>query len=187
LYRRDFGMEWKIQGESVVHDSPWLKLVIADVMLPNGKRIQHSIVRYPAPTAGVLLHDIEKAAVLLLWRHRFITNRWGWEIPAGLAEPGEDIAEAAARETLEETGYNPLDPVKIVEFNTSSGIMDEVFHGYYSTKWKGSASEGENIEADKVQWVPISEVESLVQQGMIPHGHSLMTILAAFHRGLLKA
>jgi hypothetical protein len=30
--------------------------------------------------------------VVLLYRHRFITDRWGWEIPAGSAKPGEDPA-----------------------------------------------------------------------------------------------
>ncbi len=45
--------------------------------------------------------------MLLLWRHRFITDTWGWEIPLGRAEPGEGPAEAAAREVEEETGWRP--------------------------------------------------------------------------------
>jgi len=45
--------------------------------------------------------------VLLLWRHRFITVTWGWEIPVGRAEPGGSPAQAAAREVEEETGWRP--------------------------------------------------------------------------------
>jgi hypothetical protein len=37
--------------------------------------------------AGVLRPSIvvmdEDDRVLLLWRHRFITDTWGWEVPAG--------------------------------------------------------------------------------------------------------
>ena len=43
--------------------------------------------------------------VLALWRHRFITDTWGWEIPAGRLEAGETAEQAARRETLEETGW----------------------------------------------------------------------------------
>lgn len=37
--------------------------------------------------------------------HRFITDTWGWEIPAGAADPGEAIEDTARREAFEETGW----------------------------------------------------------------------------------
>ena len=45
--------------------------------------------------------------MLLLWRHRFITDTWGWEIPAGRVEAGEALEDAARREAIEETGWAP--------------------------------------------------------------------------------
>ena len=53
----------------------------------------------------------------MLWRHRFITDSWGWEIPAGGVDAGETPEDAAAREVLEETGrieWLPLAEVKAV-------------------------------------------------------------------------
>ena len=32
---------------------------------------------------------IPRRGVLLLWRHRFTTDTWGWEVPAGRIDPGE--------------------------------------------------------------------------------------------------
>ena len=43
--------------------------------------------------------------VLMMWRHRFITDSWAWELPMGLVEPDETPTEAAVREVLEETGW----------------------------------------------------------------------------------
>ncbi len=42
--------------------------------------------------------------LLLMRRHRFIVDRWMWELPGGYADDGEDPATAAVREVVEETG-----------------------------------------------------------------------------------
>ena len=36
--------------------------------------------------------------MLLLWRHRFVKDRWGWEMPGGLIDEGEEPFEAVPRE-----------------------------------------------------------------------------------------
>lgn len=41
---------------------------------------------------------------MLLIRRRVAEDRLVWQFPAGVIEPGESPAEAAVRETLEETG-----------------------------------------------------------------------------------
>jgi ADP-ribose pyrophosphatase YjhB (NUDIX family) len=38
----------------------------------------------------------------LMWRHRHITDTWGWEIPAGWGRPGEDLIDAVRREVEED-------------------------------------------------------------------------------------
>jgi 8-oxo-dGTP pyrophosphatase MutT (NUDIX family) len=160
---------------------------MADVELPDGRHLQHRVIRYPAPTAGTLLHNKRDSSVLLIWRHRFITGRWGWEIPAGLAEPGESPIVAAVRETAEESGYRPLDPRAVTVFNTSSGIMDETFHGFYSDKWEPAVPDAKSkIESERLSWVPVGDLDKLIDEGHVPHGHSLVTILMTLRLGLLS-
>ena len=93
-----------MHGERSVYESEWMSLSLVDVELPSGKRFEHHVLRMPCDAAGVVVDDPERG-VLLLWRHRFISDTWGWEVPAGRVDPGETPEECAARETLEETGW----------------------------------------------------------------------------------
>ena len=178
---------WRILSEKVIHDSPWMKLTIADVRLPDGTIIEHRIVRYPGPTAGVLMHDPDTESVLLVWRHRFITDHWGWEVPAGLGEPGESPEVAAVREAAEETGYSAVNPRPLVEIDTSSGLMDETFHCFYADRWLRVGSAEADVESARICWIPISRLNALIQDGKLRHAHSLTAVLKAMHDGLIAA
>src|ERR1700722_20405664 len=105
-------MEWTVHGERTIYESHWLSFGLADVELPTGRRFDYEAVRTPAASVGVVVTD-DADRVLMLWRHRFIPNKWGWEIPGGRMEAGETPIEAGAREVLEETGWKPehLEPL----------------------------------------------------------------------------
>jgi hypothetical protein len=75
-------MRWRVHGERPIYESEWLRLVLTDVEIPGGERFEHHVVRVPNQAAGTVVRD-EQRGVLLLWRHRFITDTWGYEIPAG--------------------------------------------------------------------------------------------------------
>ena len=90
------GMRWITHGERSVYESPWLGVGLVDVEIPGHRRFEHHAIRVPRPAAGVIMHEPDRG-VLLLWRHRFITDTWGWEIPAGRIEAGETLEQGAAR------------------------------------------------------------------------------------------
>ena len=89
-------MRWTVHGERSLYDSDWVGLALVDVEVPGGLRFDHHVVRLPREAVGTVVHDAERG-VLLLWRHRSITDSWGWEVPAGGVEPGEPLPDAAAR------------------------------------------------------------------------------------------
>jgi 8-oxo-dGTP pyrophosphatase MutT (NUDIX family) len=111
-------MRWTVHGEKQLYADPWLDIRVPDVELPDGRHLEHRLIR-TSPGAGAVVMDAEQR-VLLLWRHRFITDTWGWEIPIGKAEPGEDPAAAATREAEEETGWRPAPPLPIRRFADES-------------------------------------------------------------------
>ena len=94
-------MRWTVHSEKALYEDEWLDIRVADVELPDGRHLEHRLIRTPPGAGCVVVLD---GQALLLWRHRFITGSQGWEIPIGKIEPGEDPAAAAAREPRKRPG-----------------------------------------------------------------------------------
>jgi 8-oxo-dGTP pyrophosphatase MutT (NUDIX family) len=175
---------WTVHGERTLYDSEWVRLTLVDVELPDGQRFEHHVVRMPRPAAAVVVRDRDRG-VLLIWRHRFITDTWGWEIPAGRVDDGETPEEAGARETLEETGWRPGPLRKLGSYQPTNGLSDQVFHVYLADV---AEREGEPdvIEAERVEWVSVRRVRDLVRAGEIQDGYSLTALTWALALGELR-
>jgi 8-oxo-dGDP phosphatase len=73
----------------------------------GGRRFEHHVVRLKRAAIAAVA---ERDRVLMMWRHRFVPDRWGWELPGGLVEDGEEPVVTAAREA-ERTEWIPLGEV----------------------------------------------------------------------------
>jgi 8-oxo-dGTP pyrophosphatase MutT (NUDIX family) len=171
-------MPWTVHSEKSLYTDPWLDIRIADVELPDGRHLDHRLIRTP-PGAGAVVTD-DNGNVLLLWRHRFITGSWGWEIPFGKIDEGEDPAAGAAREVEEETGWRPgpLSPLLIVE--PTPGISDSVHHVYRADSAVRISDPVDDYESDRVAWLPLADVPQLVARGEIRTGTALAALLYVF-------
>jgi 8-oxo-dGTP pyrophosphatase MutT (NUDIX family) len=169
-------VEWTVHGERSVYESPWVSLRLVDVEVPDGPRFDHHVVRTPRPAVGVVVHEAGRG-VLLLWRHRFITDTWGWEVPAGGVDPGESLDVAAAREVLEETGWAPGPLRRLHGYHPSNGLSDQRFELFAAD---GAAYVGEPTdpaESSRIEWVPAARVRELVRTGEVLDGMSLTALL----------
>jgi 8-oxo-dGTP pyrophosphatase MutT (NUDIX family) len=177
-------MRWTVHGERPLYESDWVNLVLVDVEVPGHQRFEHHVIRMPSHAAGVVVHD-EQRGLLLLWRHRFITDSWGWEIPAGRVEPGETPRLAAEREVLEETGWRagPLRP--LVAFHPSNGLSDQAFNIFLADRATYVGEPSDPGESERIEWVPIDEVRAIVQRGEMPDGLSLTSVCYALATGAI--
>lgn len=180
-------MEWIVHGERAIYTSDWVNLVLADVEVPGHHRFDHHVIRMPLPAAGVVVYDPARG-VLLMWRHRFITDSWGWEIPAGKVERTEALADAAAREVLEETGWRPHLPLApVTTFHPANGTGDHTFHIFFATGADHIGPPTDATEADRIEWVPVPEVRRMIVDNKIRDGLSLCGLSVALVAGLLPA
>ena len=169
-------MRWRTFGERVVYDSPWVRLTLVDVEVPGHGRIDHHVVRIPAHASGTVVHDSVRG-LLLLWRHRFITDTWGWEIPAGRVDPGESPAEAASREVLEETGWRVDDVRPLLTYHPSNGSVDQTFHVFVADAATYVGEPSDPSESERIAWVPMDDVRRLIRDGELRDGLSVTGVL----------
>jgi 8-oxo-dGTP pyrophosphatase MutT (NUDIX family) len=158
--------QWTIHGERVVDDTRRLRLSIASVELPDGVRFEQYVLRMPKAAMMVVLDDAGEH-VLMIWRHRFIIDRWVWELPGGYVDPDEDPAVTAAREVEEETGWRPRKVSLLLASQPSVGTTDAESLLFVA---QGAEYLGDPVdinEAERVQWIPLDSVRERIAQGEI--------------------
>lgn len=165
-----------MHGSRPVYASDWVSLDLVDVEVPDGPRFEHHVVRSPRPAVGVVVED-PRRGVLLLWRHRFITGSWGWEVPAGGVDPGETLEQAAAREVLEETGWRPGPLRRLHGYHPSNGLSDQRFELFLAASAEHVGEPSDPAESERVEWVPADEVRELIRTGQVVDGLSLTALL----------
>lgn len=170
-------MRWKVFGHRRVYRSKWVGLYLSDVD-SGEERYEHHLVRVP-PSVGLVV--VIDECVLMLWRHRFTTDTWNWEVPGGWVDDGEEAAAAAVREAEEETGWRAHDPEEWGYLQPISGIADaeqRVFLARSAT-WTGPPAH--DFESDEVAWVPLSAVPTMIRRREIVGGVSVAALLLLLH------
>ena len=166
---------WRTFGERAVYESPYVWLGQVDVELPGGERFWHDVIRLHRAAAMVLVDDANR--VLLLWRHRFVQNRWGWELPGGLVDEDEEPAEAAGRELEEETGYRAGRLEHLIAFQPRAGTIDGELFAFVGREPERVGEPTEVNEAIRIEWVPLASIPGMIAAGEIWNAGSLVALL----------
>ena len=167
-------MQWKVHGERSIYTSKWVNLWLVYVELPDGQRFEHHVVRMQPVDAAAVIDDQRR--VLMLWRHRFITGTWGWEIPTGIVDPDETPAQTALREVEEETGWRPGPLTPLVSYEPTNGITDSRHHLFWADGATHQGQPSDTTEADRIERVPLAEVRPLIDKGELADGPTLIAL-----------
>lgn len=166
----------KVFGERTIYDNRWVRLTLMDIEPPDGHRFEYHVVRLARVAIAAVVNDADE--VLMMWRHRFAVDQWGWELPGGIVDPDEDGAAAAAREVEEETGWRPSGAMRhVVSFQPMPGMVDTPHELYavHGAELVGEPSDAE--EASILRWVPIADVLGLIDSGDVAGSGSLVALL----------
>lgn len=161
----------------MIYDSRWVRLGLADVEAPNGERWEYHVVHLGRIAIALIVNDADE--VLMLWRYRFPTQQWGYELLGGLVDEGEEAAATAAREAAEESGWQPVgEPQKLISFEPLPGQATAPMDVYL---WREARQIGEPTDTEeigRVEWVPLARVVELARrQELLGSG----TLVALFY------
>ena len=169
--------KWIIHGERVIDGTRRAVLSIAEVELPDGVRFEQYVLRIPRAATVLVLDDDER--VLMLWRHRFILDRWVWELPGGYLDPDEEPAACAAREVEEETGWRPRNMELLLAFQPAVGTINQQNLVFLARGADPTGLPPDINETAKIGWIPLAEAYDRIVKGEIVGAGSVTGVMAA--------
>jgi ADP-ribose pyrophosphatase len=97
--------QWpRVKSRQTTRISPWVDIIAREIEFAPGAptEVYHAVSQqeYLAIVART-----PSGHFPIVRQYRPALESFTWELPAGLAEPGEDLAEGCRRELLEETGF----------------------------------------------------------------------------------
>lgn len=112
----------------IVARSRLFRVEALDLRFSNGVEVKYERLTSSTSGAVMIVPLLDKDTVLLIREYAAGTERYELALPKGLAEPGEELLDAANRELQEEVGYaasklTPLRPLSI-----APGYMQHLTH-----------------------------------------------------------
>lgn len=150
------------------------------VRYPDGSTGELEMIRHPGAAAVVPVASDPHGrdpVLLLIRQYRYATGGPLWEIPAGRLTPGEDPADCARRELLEEVGVTAGRIERLTTIWTTPGFTDERIHLFWAADLKAGAHAREPDEFIEVVPRPLSEVLQAIKSGEVCDAKTAVAIL----------
>jgi ADP-ribose pyrophosphatase len=141
----------------------------------DGSVHTHEVIKHPGSI--VILPIVGPDRVCLIQNYRVAVGKTLWELPAGTLEPGEDPAQCAHRELIEETGYRAGKMEKLCEFFVSPGILHEKMHLFLATNLEAGGAAPESGEEIQTHVMSFDEALRMVDTGQLHDAKSLIGLL----------
>ncbi|WP_075742334.1 NUDIX hydrolase [Actinoalloteichus sp. GBA129-24] len=167
---------WKVGRRRAIYRSRWVDLSLVQVEAPNAERWDHHVVHLSRVAVALITNDRDE--VLMLWRYRFATDAWGYELPGGIIDGDEESAATAAREAGEECGWLPTgEPEHLISFEPIPGMVTSEMDVYH---WRSAERIGEPTdteEAGTVEWVSLKRATKLAKERKLLGSGTLVALL----------
>ena len=149
-----------------------LNVEVLQVELETGQNSRREIVRHPG--ASVVLAQRTDGPFVFVRQFRKPIESCLLEIVAGTLVPGEDPAECARRELIEETGHEPLELTHLGVVYPAPGYTDGRLNTYFA---RVNPEQGpRNLDDDErieIEYLEESTVDTLIAEGKIEDAKTL--------------
>jgi len=155
-----------VDSSERIYDSYWCGLRRDQLRLENGELQEYHVFEIANAVAIVPL--TKEGEILMLAHYRHPASATGWETPAGRIHDGEEPADAARRELLEETGYRAGRLVPLPGFHPTGGISAHYAHAFVALDCEPDREPDlDPCERLRLAKVPLAEAEALLDSGSI--------------------
>jgi ADP-ribose diphosphatase len=112
--------------------SPWVTLETIAVRRSSGGASFDVFHAFRQPDYVHVLGMTRDGLFVLVQQYRPVIEQWTFELPGGLRASGEDAATTATRELREETGFEALTVVPLLECMADVGRLRNKFFGFFA-------------------------------------------------------
>lgn len=169
-------LRWTVHGKRTIYENRWVELSLVEVEPPDGRRFEHHVVRLSRVAIALVVDASD--CVLTLWRYRFATDDWGYELLGGIVEDQEDPRTTARREIEEESGYRPTGEAEhLISFQPYPGMVDAPIDVFL---FRGADRVGEPTDAEeaaRIEWKPVEELLDLALRGELLGSGTIIPVL----------
>ncbi len=166
---------WRRIASRLVIDSPFLRIRQDTVELPNGTVVPEYFVRESAGFVMIFALTTDER-VILVRQYRYGSDTLSLELPAGMLEPGEDPETCAARELLEETGYEAQRIRPLASYAAEAVRSDGRAYIFTATNARKVAEPQPDLtEHLEVEFATLEEFAAMLRDGRIDSLASVAT------------
>jgi 8-oxo-dGTP pyrophosphatase MutT (NUDIX family) len=168
---------WTTLSTREAYSNPWIRVREDQVLNPSGGPGIYGVVEYQNRAVGVVPID-DEGFTWLVGQWRYCHDSYEWEIPEGGCPAGEEPAECARRELLEETGIHAkvIEPL-MVGLQLSNSTTNEVCDLFVARQLSFGSASPEETEKLHVMRLPLSEAIAMAKNGRIKDSPSVLALL----------
>ena len=177
--------EWpRIIGRRVTELSPYVDIVERKVEFAAGSRPETYHAVGQADYVAIVART-PSGQIPLVRQFRPAIERFTWELPAGLVDAGEDPADTARRELLEETGYPARDVTALGTTAPCTARISNWMHSYFV---ETGERVGDFIREDgiEIRLVDPKDLPDMILAGEFVSQHHIGALFQAMLRSNLR-
>lgn len=171
--------------EKLIYKDKWVEFYQDEIEFPDGSKGTYAYAKRQNGVGVVVVSNSKK--ILLHKEHRYVIDKFSWEVQGGGIDEGESVAQAAVRELKEEAGievtvdalvslgtFYPLHSFNTETVSLFMVVVDD------ETIRKNSTELGEHLE--DLKFFTFNEVLEMIDSGKINDAMTAHTVQMAMRK-----